>query len=167
MSKPSAPLEGRTKKERGFSLIELLIVVAVILVLAAIAIPNFIKSKMRANESAAVQNLRMITTANVVYLTTYGIGYASALTKLGGNLVIVDSTAAGLLDAVLSGGLKTGYSYTYTQGAVDAAGNVVSFSVTAEPTNVGATGQRYFYTDQTAIIRQNTTGMAGPTDTPI
>src|ERR1700688_2206882 len=101
------------KNGAGFSLIELLIVVAVILVIAAIAIPNFIRSKMRANEAAAVQNLRTITTANTVYLTTYGLGFASNLPHLGGNAVIVDSTAAGLIDSVLSSGIKAGYSFTY------------------------------------------------------
>ncbi len=62
---------------RGFSLIELLIVVAVILVIAAIAIPNFIRSKMRANEASAVANIRNITTGEVIYSTTYNIGYSS------------------------------------------------------------------------------------------
>ena len=154
-------------KEGGFSLIELLIVVAVLLIIAAIAIPNFVRSKMRANESAAVQNMRIITTANVVYLTTYGIGFAEDLTKLGGNLVIVDSNNAGLIDSVLASGTKSGYIYTYTVLVRDPASHPVSYSVTATPTTIGVTGDRYFYTDQTAIIRQSTTGTAGPTDAPI
>jgi type II secretory pathway pseudopilin PulG len=133
-------------------------VVAVILIIAAIAIPNFIRSRMRANETAAVQNLRNITTANTVYLTTYGIGFAENLARLGGNTVIVDSTAAGLIDSVLSGGVKTGYSFTYGVTNRDPDGLPVGYSVMAEPTNFGATGQTYFYTDQSSIIRQNTTG---------
>ena len=167
MREQPAQLKGRTEKQRGFSLIELLIVVAVILIIAAIAIPNFIRSRMRANETAAVQNLRNITTANTVYLITYGVGFTDSLAKLGGNAVIVDSSAAGLIDSVLSSGLKTGYTYTYTVLLTDAAGQVVSYSITAEPTTVGATGDRYFYTDQTCIIRQNTTGTAGVGDPPI
>ena len=83
MRKQPAPLDRRTEKQRGFSLIELLIVVAVILIIAAIAIPNFIRSRMRANETAAVQNLRNITTANTVYLITYGVGFADSLAQLG------------------------------------------------------------------------------------
>src|SRR3972149_882079 len=133
-----AQLKGRREKQLGFSLIELLIVVTVILIIAAIAIPNFVRSRLRANETAAVQNLRNITTANVVYLTTYGIGFADSLATLGGNAVIVDSTAAGLIDSVLSSGFKTGYSYTYTVVATDAGGQVVAYTITTEPTNVGS-----------------------------
>ncbi len=157
----------RSKTQHGFSLVELLIVVAVILIIAAIAIPNFIRSKMRANESAAVQNLRNITTANTVYLTTYGIGFSTNLAKLGGNAVIVDSNNAGLIDSVLSSGVKNGYTFTYTVTATAPNGDPVAYSVTADPTNVGVTGERRFYTDQTAIIRFSTTGSATATDTPI
>jgi len=167
MRKQPAQLERRTEKQRGFSLIELLIVVAVILIIASIAIPNFVRSRMRANETAAVQNLRNITTANTVYLTTYGIGFSDSLIKLGGNSVLATSTAAGLLDSVLTSGIKTGYSYTYTVSATDPSGQVVGYAVTAEPTNVGATGERFFFTDQSCIIRQNTTGPAGVGDPPI
>jgi type IV pilus assembly protein PilA len=159
--------KARSKQQRGFSLIELLIVVAVILIIAAIAIPNFIRSKMRANETSAAQNLRTITTANVIYLTTYGHGFASTLAKLGGNSVLVDSTAAGLIDSVLSTGIKTGYSFTYAPTVIDATGAVMGYTVNAAPVAVGSTGDRYFYVDQTCIIRQNTTGVAGPGDPPI
>src|SRR5580658_11291378 len=91
---------------RGFSLIELLIVVAVILIIAAIAIPNFVRSKMRANEASAVSSLRSITTANVVYSTTYEIGYSSTLAALGGTGSVINSSNAGLVDSVLSSGSK-------------------------------------------------------------
>jgi len=167
MRKQPAQLEGGTGKQRGFSLVELLIVVSVILIIAAIAIPNFIRSKMRANESSAVQNLRTITTANTVYAITYSIGFAGTLATLGGNTVIVDSTAAGLIDSVLSTGAKAGYSYTYTVTASGGGGQVVSYAVTAEPTTVGSTGERYFYTDERCIIRQNNSGPAGANDSPI
>ncbi len=167
MRKQPAQLEGRTEKQGGFSLVELLIVISVILIIAAIAIPNFIRSKMRANESGAVQNLRTITTANTVYAITYGIGFSTTLPRLGGNSVIVDSTAAGLIDSVLSTGTKAGYSYTYTVTVTGAGGNVVSYAVTAEPTTVGSTGERYFYTDQRCIIRFNNAGTAVAGDPPI
>lgn len=164
MRKQPAQLERRTAIQRGFSLIELLIVVAVILVIAAIAIPNFIRSRMRANEASAVSNLRNITTANTVYLTTYGAGFADSLAQLGGNAVIVDASAAGLIDSVLSSGVKTGYTFTYTVTATDPRGEVVGYSVNADPSNVGATGMTYFFTNQSCIIRQNTTVQAGVTD---
>ncbi len=155
------------KEQDGFSLIELLIVVAVILVIMAIAIPNFVRSRLRANESAAVQNLRMITTANTVYLTTYGIGYADGLPSLGGEPVIPDSTQAGLIDSILSAGVKTGYVYTYSVVTRDPANHVVAYTLTAEPTTFGSTGERYFFTNQTAIIHFSTTGSATASDPPI
>lgn len=149
---------------RGFSLIELLIVVAVILVIAAIAIPNFIRSKMRANEAAAVSNVRNITTGEVIYSTTYNIGYSATLAQLGGNTVVVDQNNAGLIDSVLSAGTKTGYSFTYNVVSTDANGNVLAYSINADPVLPGQSGDRHFYADQSAIIRQNTTSVAGPTD---
>jgi type IV pilus assembly protein PilA len=157
----------RPKGERGFSLIELLIVVAVILIIAAIAIPNFVRSRMRANEAAAVSNMRNITTANVAYMTTYGIGFANGLTNLSGNTVVVDSNAAGLIDEVLASGVKTGYVFTYTPTVRDSLGHVMAYTLTADPTNVGNTGDRYFFTDQTSVIRFTTTGTATASDTPI
>jgi type IV pilus assembly protein PilA len=167
MNKYPARIGRHRERQRGFSLIELLIVVAVILIIAAIAIPNFVRSRMRANEAAAVANLRNITTANVAYLTTYGIGYVDDMTKLGGNAVIVDSTAAGLIDEVLAAGNKNGYTYSYTVTVTDPAGNAVGYTLTADPNNVGSTGERHFYTDQTAIIRFSTTAAASSSDTPI
>ena len=154
-------------KSAGFSLIELLVVVAVILIIAAIAIPNYVRSKMRANETAAVANLRNISTANVVYTTTYGIGFAPTLPALGGNSTTPDSTQAGLIDSVLSAGIKSGYSYTYIPGVADANGNYNSYTVNADPVVPGTTGDRHFYTDQTAVIRQNDTATAGPSDPPL
>jgi type IV pilus assembly protein PilA len=155
------------RNERGFSLVELLIVVAVILIISAIAIPNFITSKLRANESAAIENMRTITSANVVYSTTWQSGYASTLGTLGGNAAAPTQTAAGLLDSVLSSGNKSGYSYSYSAAAPDSAGNIDNYTLNASPEIPGQTGVRYFYTDQTAVIRYNGTTSAGPTDAPI
>ncbi len=152
---------------RGFSLIELLVVVAVILIIAAIAIPNFIRAKERANEAAAVSNLRNITTAEVIYSTTYGIEFSPDLVSLTGNGVVVDQSHAGLIDQVLAAGTKNGYIYTYTAVKTDSLGHVVAYSVVSDPQVPGTTGQRHFYTDQTAVIRANETTTAGPTDPAI
>ena len=155
------------RNSRGFSLIELLVVVAVILIIAAIAIPNFIKSKMRANEAAAVHNIRNISTAQVVYASTYGIGFSADLAKLGGTGTTVDQNNAGLIDQVLATGTKSGYVFIYTVLNTDALGHVTNYSVVAEPLLVGNSGQRYFYTDQTSVIRANDSTTAGPSDSAI
>ena len=151
----------------GFSLLELLIVVAVIMIIAGIAIPNFIRSKMRANEAGAVANVRSITTASVVYNTTYGLGFAPSLAALGGDPATPSASQAGLIDSVLSTGIKNGYIFTYAVLATDANGNAQAYSVTADPITPGTTGDRHFYADQTAVIRQNLTAAAGPSDGPI
>ena len=157
----------RNRLSAGFSLIELLIVVAVILVIAAIAIPNYLNSKMRANESSAVQSLRNISTAQVVYSTTYGIGFPTTLVQLSGNMVTTDQNNAGLIDETLAGGLKSGYIYTYVPLTYDSQGHVLTYSLNADPQVAGGSGQKHFYTDQTCVIRMNLTTAAGPTDLPL
>ena len=153
--------------DRGFSLIELLIVVAVILIIAAIAIPNFIRSKMAANEASAVQNLRNISTAEYLYATTYGVSFTPNMQSLSGTAANPDVNNAELIDEVLASGTKSGYSFVYSAGAADPQGRINSYIVTAAPLMPGTTGMRYFFTDQTCVIRWNGTGAAGPTDTPV
>lgn len=151
----------------GFSLIELLVVVAVILIIVAIAIPNFIQSKIRANESGAVENLRTITTGEVIYSTTYGIGFSPDLPSLGGTGASITPSNAELIDEVLSAGTKSGFQFTYNVVTTDPQGNVTAYTVNADPTVPNYTGNRHFYTDQTSVIRQNDSAPAGPTDNPI
>src|SRR6202166_2706935 len=109
----------RQLSSKGFSLIELLIVVAVILIVAAIAIPNYIQSKMRANEAAAVQDLRNISTAELLYSSTYGVDFSTNLLQLSGTNVNPNQNSAGLIDAILATGLKQGYVIVYTPLTTD------------------------------------------------
>ncbi|HEU0207541.1 MAG TPA: prepilin-type N-terminal cleavage/methylation domain-containing protein [Candidatus Udaeobacter sp.] len=143
------------KKQKGFSLIELLIVVAIILIIAAIAIPNLLKSKMAANESSAVGSLRTITTAEIAYATACpDKGFSAALTDLN------DGTGCapmqGEIDAALAGGTKSGYSFSYANGGETPV--VVTFKVNADPSSPGSSGTRDFFVDQTGVIHYNLGG---------
>jgi len=156
-----------TQSNAGFSLIELLVVVAVILIIAAIAIPNYMKSKMRGNEASSVQSLRNIATAELVYSTTYGVDFSSTLLQLSGNGINPDQNNAGLIDETLASGIKSGYVMTYTPVTFDPQGNPSTYSATADPQVPGTTGARHYYTDQSCVIRWNDTVQAGPSDPPI
>ena len=153
-----------TNKQTGFSLIELLIVVAIILIIAAIAIPNLLRARMAANESSAVGSLRTIVTSEFNYQQTYGIGHAP-LTNLGSTApcspaTLATSAAACLVDSQLSSGTKSGYNVTTPAPAAvgtSAAPNN-TFTAVAVPTVIGQSGQRGFYADQSGVIRFNTDG---------
>jgi type IV pilus assembly protein PilA len=156
----------RRRYKSGFSLIELLIVVAIILIIAAIAIPSLMHSRMAANESSAVESLRTINTGCVSYYSDYNVGYPSALADLG-PATTPSSTTADLIDSVLVTGIKSGYTFSYAPGPVQTAGLITTYSITANPIAPGASGQRGFYTDESLIIRVNMTGPASSTDSPI
>jgi type IV pilus assembly protein PilA len=147
-------------KQKGFSLIELLIVVAIILIIAAIAIPNLLRSKMAANEASAVASLRTYNTSIVAYQTTYGTDPATDLSTLGpvSGTTAPSSAAADLVDSLLgtAAPVKSGYSFTYS--AVSAT-PVTQYSIVAVPVST-STGQRKFYTDQSGVIWQTTDGSA-------
>ena len=155
------------KKQKGFSLIELLIVVAIILIIAAIAIPNLLKSKMAANESSAVGSLRTINTGLVTFAAQCpNLGYSASLALLGPGPG--DCTGAGILDNVLgvAAPVKSGYAFTYVAGAP--VGTIINtYTLNADPSNPGTTGQRHFFTDQSGVIRYNQTAAAGVGDSAL
>jgi type IV pilus assembly protein PilA len=145
------------RNRNGFSLIELLLVVAVILIISAIAVPNFLRSRERANEANAVASVRVIYTGAVTYSMTYpDLGFPAQLTNLGGaNPCTASSVNACLVDDFLAQGTRGGYTFLWVgDGAVPS----VSFTVTSTPQVVGSSGQRMFCSDQTGVVRYDPSG---------
>jgi prepilin-type N-terminal cleavage/methylation domain-containing protein len=154
-------------RNKGFSLIELLIVVAIILIIAAIAIPNLLRSRIAANEASAVQSMRTITTVQNTYNSTYGVGYSPSLLSLGPPAAPPPSPAgADLIDSVFAAGTKSGYIFTYTPSAA-VGGIIYNYVLNADPVTPGSTGQRHFFTDQSGVIRANPAAAATVADAPI
>jgi type IV pilus assembly protein PilA len=147
-------------KQKGFSLIELLIVVAIILIIAAIAIPNLIRSKIAANQASAVASLRTLNTSAVLFNTYYQL-YPTGLSSLATSGAAT-STAADMIDAVLASGQKSGYSFSWSGG-----GTTGSYSITAVPITLNSSGTIYYYTDQSLVIRSNPAGAATSGSNPI
>ena len=143
------------RNERGFSLIELLIVVAVILILAAIVIPNWERSRLAANEASAVATVRVITSAQSAYTSAYQIGYADDLTKLGPPPAGTPASAtnADLIDWVIGCTSqpcpKSGYGFSIT---ATGSAPFSTYNLNGKPLNPGQTGKRGFCSDQSAVI---------------
>jgi len=164
-------------KQKGFSLIELLIVVAIILIIAAIAIPNLLRAKMAANESSAVESLRSMMSADATYNSTWGQNqfYAISMATLGGAVINPTTCAAtNLIDPVLGGATtaakaKSGYFFTYNgTGTAEVGGSCPgsfpTFWINGSPSAPGSTGQSTFCVDQTGVIRKDPTGTAFAVD---
>jgi type IV pilus assembly protein PilA len=150
-------------KQKGFSLIELLIVVAIILIIAAIAIPNLLRARIAANQASAVSSLRTMNTACITYDTNYN-AYPTSLTNLApvATGTTPTSTSADLLDAVLTTTpfQKSGYTFTF-------AGTGTSYTINADPMTLNQTGVNSYFTDQSGVIKYNVGAAATATSSPL
>jgi type IV pilus assembly protein PilA len=172
ITRTSAKTPPSSNPQKGFSLIELLIVVAIILIIAAIAIPNLLNSKKAANQGAAVSSLRTITTASVSYSVTYSNGYPPALASLGG----VEGTAATCSAAILIDQVvasppyqKSGYQFAYsgqegnvTTPAPGCTPGFTGYLVTAVPLVTGLTGNISYCSDESGVLHFDPSGALAP-----
>src|SRR5271154_2911044 len=159
------------RKQRGFSLIELLIVGAIILIIAAIAIPNLLRARIAANEASAVSSIRTISTAMISYNSTYPtVGFAANLSTLGGSCAgstVPTSSSACLIDSTLAGGTKSGYTFVATASGSAPAGTYYTYG---NPLTSNSTGVRSFCSVQDAVVRVTGTSAVNTcagTETPL
>lgn len=154
------------RNSKGFTLIELMIVVAIIAIIAAIAIPNLLRSRISANEAGAIGAMRTLSTAQQSYQSgaildadADGIGeYAAAIGDL-----LAPAQGPAFIDPQLGAGSKSGY--TFVTAAV-AANPETSFTANGTPANVGVSGQRAFFVDESGVIRFDITGAAADVNDP-
>lgn len=169
MSTANREWDDGPRRSAGFSLIELLIVVAIILVIASIAIPNLLKARLATNQAAAVENVRTINTAAAAYASTFNVGFPPTFASMGGvNGNPVTCNAAILLDEVISTAphWKTGYAFDYEPEGIPETAPVPAgcvdgyyqYLITAVPITLGTTGKNSYCADEPGVIHFDGTG---------
>lgn len=139
-------------RHKGFTLVEIMIVVAIIVLLAAVSIPGLLRARMNGNEAAAIASLKTAAWAATTYRTSNSAFPA--------NMSDLSSAVPQYVDTVLGSGLKQGYLFNLT-------GEANAFNITAVPEVPNATGVRTFFTDSSCVIRSSSNGTANASSTPI
>lgn len=158
IAKSNGQLKGEGMAMAGLVMGYLTVAALPILIIAAIAIPNLLRSRIAANESSAVGQVRTINTAEITYASTYPkAGFSASLEALGGSVPCnVTSTTACLIDQVLASGQKSGYRFTYEASDTDGDQVLDTYFVQAVPIQPGTTGVRSFCSDESGVIRSTT-----------
>lgn len=142
-------------RQEGFTLVEIMIVVAIITLLAVLIYPNFLRAKLQSNETVAVESIRVLGTALE--------GYRAAQTPpdYPDDLIVLSDEIPPYVDSILTSGIRQGYSFTYTR--LDEA----QFTLNADPITPNVTGERGFYLDETGVVRVSPSGSADESDPPL